>query len=458
MGSLSLFAFDERAAAVDALHAMTALYTVSPVVDELLDQISWPDLDGRLLDPSAGDGMFLVRAINRLEIRKDRIEDLDRVRGWEIHPHAVAAGRTRIAEHLSDRGWTQGMAAKAAQCVLTEADFLLETPPGEFKFIAGNPPFAIFRNLPEFFKAAYGGVLHQHVRSDILHAFLDRCVSMIPPSGGVVGMVTSDRWLLNTTASHLRKRLATRVAIKHVTRLDASTAFYRPKNRRKGTPPRIHPVSVVLAPSAPGMLPITAKPMSPDGALDNWSGPRLGDVANIRLAPWLGPDGIFTIPASLAGDLPGADLLPCVNSDNIHPVEDRLLPSTRVAIRTTAKCEPTGCVAEHIRGNLHKMPPRGLTGRWWLPPEPITLDLSEPALMIPRIARKVRCIPLPAGVLPIDHNIHVVSHRAGVTLSQIRIALESKIASDWITAFTPRLENGFLDMRLSMLRQIPVPI
>jgi hypothetical protein len=62
---LDLFdAAGDLSAAIEALHAATALYTAEPVVDVLLDRIGRPDRDGRLVDPSAGDGMFMVRALS----------------------------------------------------------------------------------------------------------------------------------------------------------------------------------------------------------------------------------------------------------------------------------------------------------------------------------------------------------------------------------------------------------
>jgi hypothetical protein len=58
----------DLSAAIEAFHAAAALYTAEPVVDVLLDRIGWPDAEGRLVDPSAGDGMFMVRALSRLDI------------------------------------------------------------------------------------------------------------------------------------------------------------------------------------------------------------------------------------------------------------------------------------------------------------------------------------------------------------------------------------------------------
>jgi len=80
-----------RSVAVEELHAATALYTVSQVVDALLDRLNWPACGGRLLDPSAGDGSFLLQALKRLDARDPK--SIARVTGWEIHPGAVASAR-----------------------------------------------------------------------------------------------------------------------------------------------------------------------------------------------------------------------------------------------------------------------------------------------------------------------------------------------------------------------------
>ena len=56
--NLDLFDSDARTAAVDALHAATAIYTSDPVVDQLLDSVAWPDANRHLVDSSCGDGAF----------------------------------------------------------------------------------------------------------------------------------------------------------------------------------------------------------------------------------------------------------------------------------------------------------------------------------------------------------------------------------------------------------------
>lgn len=446
----------ERSSAIDALHAATALYTSTPVVEALLDRMGWPDADGRLLDPSAGDGSFLVCALARIPTPAGDFEALGRVQGWEMHPQAVEHARERIADLLASRGWTEGDAARGAELVAHEGDFLTADPRGTFRFVAGNPPYLRWGHLPQLLKETWSPVLPDFARGDLLHAFLDRSVSIMPEDG-VVGLVTSDRWLFNATTTGLRRTIGRKAGISHLARLDAATSFYRPKTRRKNSAPRVHPVEVVLRPLGEDMLELCGRPISPDGAFDAaHDGPVLADVATVKLAPWLGPKGIFLLGSEQARALPDADLLPAVDSDDIDPETDVLGQPTRFAIRTTRDAEPAGAVRDHLLSSRERMPKRGRLGRWWMPPEAITLPLDRPAILVPRIGRRIRAVRLPAGVLPVNHNLYVVAGQDGRSLDEIEGILLSEATQAWVARNAPRLEDGYLDIRAGLIRRIPV--
>jgi hypothetical protein len=177
----------------------------------------------------------------------------------------------------------------------------------------------------------------------------------------------------------------------------------------------------------------------------------------VRLAPWLGPHGIFTIDAHQVGRFPDADLVPAVDSDDIDPATDALRPATRYAIRTLKDREPIGAVRDHLQATMARMPKRGQKGRWWMPPEAITLPLDCPALLIPRIGRKIRTIRLEPGILPINHNLYVVSAGPDLSLEGIQEVLQSDETQNWVLRNAPPLENRYLDIRAGLLRRIPIP-
>lgn len=459
IADLDLFG-DARAAAVDALHTATAIYTTEPVVDELLEQVDWPNGDSRLLDPSCGDGVFLGRALHRLltvepGVSPSRLGRL--LEGWEVHPHAAHQARSRLATQLIGHGWNATAANVTAAQLVRHADFLTEGPHHgrRYDVIAGNPPYLRAVNVPELLRQEYEAVTPDYARADLLHTFLDRCARLVADEG-VVAMVTADRWLFNANASRLREAIGERVGLVHLARLDAATAFYRPKQRRAGTPPRIHPVAIVLGPRQLSTQPITADAIHPDAAPSSTTGPTLADVAVIRQGPWLGRNGIFVVDAETARPLPPECLVPAVGPKDI--VDGKLGEIRRWAIRTSADTVPPDEIMAHLDANLHRMAPRGRRNPRWLPPETWgDLPYDRTALLIPRIAKTVRPVELPPGVLPTNHDVCIVSS-GWMSLSEIQRLLCSPEATEWMRARAPRLENGYLSITPTLLKQLPIAV
>lgn len=451
----------ERAAAIDAVHQATAIYTTMSVVEGILDRLDWPGCGGRLLDPSAGDGAFLTAAIRRVSPEPGDIDALSRVHGYEFHPEAVADARARVSRTLVDLGWQWRAATDAAVTVVERRDFLTEGGHDSYARIAANPPYLRFARLPDYFKALYPTVVAKYAIGDLLHAFIDRCCEILDENGSI-GLISSDRWLGNESAKELRRQVGLRVSLAHIERLDVTTSFYRPKVRRAGSLPRIHPVAVVLRRGTGADLhPVTDAPISPEGTcIDAWDGPTLADMAQIRLAPWLGPHGIFTVDLAKARQLgAAADLVPVVDTDDVNPTTNELGAPTRMAIRTRRDVEPTGAVARHLLAMNERMPARGRRGPYWMPPEKLHGALDEPALMVPRIAQRIRVIDLPAGVSPINHNLTVFRRQeGGPSLDEIRAVLTSPTADAWLHQHAQRLENGYLSITTSLLRRLPFRI
>lgn len=442
---------DARSEAIDALHAATAIYTREAVVDDLLDRISWPQGGRKLVDPSCGDGMFLARAMARCP----DIGAVGQIEGWEIHPAAAAAARARLAAVLVDKGMSAAGARSVAHQVVRNGDFLVDGPRDRrYHVIAGNPPYLRAAAVPALLRAEYALVTPAHARADLLHAFLDRCAEVLTDDGEVA-FVTDDRWLFNVGAAGLRASVGRRLGIDHLQRLDPASAFYRPKHRRAGTPPRIHPVAVVLRGRDRSATTLGGDAVYPDAADDvGDDGRRLGDIARVRLAPWLGSFGVFVLATAAAAHLPAEMLVPCVDTDDI--VDGRLRQPGRVAIRTTPNAEPPRSVMRHLDATLYRMAPRGRRNPRWLSPESWHhIDLSTPSLLVPRIARSLRPVRVPAGVLPINHNISIVA-AGSVDLEEIEAILSSERANAWIRERAARLENGYLSVTTTLLRQLPV--
>lgn len=458
--NMLLFADDAydaaRVDAIDRLHHATAIYTAEPIVDELLSRLNWPCGDNKFLDPSAGDGMMIGRALAKA-LKLGHVSDARLpliIEGWEIHPHACVQARARVVAILVAHGRSRDTATRLASEMIHNADFLTDAPTVQtWHTIAGNPPYLRWLNVPELLREDYARHVPPYASSDLCHSFLDRCAKTLH-HGGEIGFITSDRWLFNLNASQLRESLGKRLSIQHLERLDARTAFYRPKQRRAGTPPRIHPVTIILGFGQGEEL--TKESIYPGADTARYAGMRtLGDVASVRIAPWLGSKGIFVLSeaAAAASGIPKHLLIPAVDTDDI--VGFTLKEPSRFALLTKPKEIPCLAVQRHLDANMQKMAKRG-QGSSYLPPETFhAFDLGTPSLLVPRIAKTPKAIRVPAGVLPINHNLSIVTGDADL-LDLVETALQSSLANEWMQQHAPRLENGFYSLTTTMLRRLPI--
>jgi len=305
----------------------------------------------------------------------------------------------------------------------------------------------------------YERALPDYSQGDLLHSFIDRCELTLRP-GGEIAIVSSDRWLFTQSAARLRAVIGRRLGLHHVSRLDCSSAFYRPKNRRAGQPPRIHPVALVLREAELCTTPLTRAPIYPEASDEAFAGYRpLAEVATIRLAPWLGKHGLFVVDQATAraAGIPSSMLVPAIDTDNIKG--GVFSAPTKFAIRTYRDVEPPEQVLRHLDANMHLLAhsKRRKTQRW-LPPESFEkLDLAQPSLLIPRIAASLRPVRVPAGVLPVDHGISIVTSGAA-TLDALEAALMRPESEAWVRARAPRLEGDYVSITTSLLRMLPVQL
>ena len=446
--------FDQRQFDIAAIWQVTGVYTAIPEVEALLGRLGWPAQGDRLLDPGAGNGGFLVAALSRLELARDDIaEAARRVRGYEFYSAAVSDARRAVRDHLLGRGWSLSAAGRAAAAIVEERDYLLDdVPAGEWDVIAANPPYWRLANLPSAYRVDYEAAVAPRARADMLYAYLDRSADIIAP-GGRIGLITADRWLLNEGAARLRSRLGLLFRVTDLCRLDAESAFYLPKDRRRGTPPRVHPVSLILTPAAtPGDQgrELDERPFRLE-SLPDVDGVPLRTIAEIRLAPWLGPAGIFLVDAS-AG-LPRGHLVPAVEPEDIHG--DVIGPPRRWALVTT-EAEPPAAVLAHLDATLHRMPDGGRRAIRWLPPEKFAgwLPLDHDAVLVPRIARRLKAVVLPAGRVPVNHQLVIVS---GLPPATVIAMLDDPAVQAQAEALALRVEGGYSSYTTTLLRELVIP-
>lgn len=441
-----------RREAIDAIHRGTAIYTAVPEIEALLDRLGWPDRGESLLDPGCGNGGFLVAALGRLDLEVDDVDEaVRRVHGYEFHDGAALSARKAVTTHLLSRGWRDARAEKAAEAIVEVRDFLLSpVPVGRWDVIAANPPYWRYANLPPEYRFDYEAAVPAHAKADLLYAYLQKSADIVA-EGGRIGLVTADRWLLNSGSAKLRARIGSRYSVEDVRRLDSASAFYRPKSRSRGTPARVHPVSIVLKPGGGGRE-LSESPFMIE-EMPHVDGVPLSEIATIRLAPWLGPDGIFMVDRK--GSIPDSELVPCYEPEDIDALTGVLGEPRRWAI-ATGRAQPGPEIMAHLDETLHAMPKRGRQRLRWLPPEPFEgkLPLAVDSILVPRISRTLKPVLLPAGSMPVNHNLVVV---AGCEPETLAAMLSDPRVGAQADAMALRLESGYRSYTATLLRNLVIP-
>lgn len=460
--ALSLFQDDPRELAINTLHARTAIYTREETVEGLLSQLHWPAPGRVLADTSCGDGAFLRVALTRLLHSDPLIGDeaiASHIVGWEIHPIAAREAQANLAAILRQHGRADLSAQRTAKAIVRCGDFLTQSARApQYDLIVGNPPYLRFVNVPELLREEYRSVVPDYACADVLHSFLDHCAASLT-STGVCALVCADRWLFNESAARLRQVIGERLGIASLHRLNASSCFYRPKLRKAGTPPRVHPVAVVLEPRNRARTALDASPVFPGAATPTPSTSQrtLAQIADVRLAPWLGTPGIFLVdaPTARSARLPASHLVPAVDTHDVRG--GCLQPPSRFAILTRPDVRPAPEVVAHLERTMPTMCRRGRRSEGtWLPPEPFyAFDFTRPSLMVARIARRLRPIRVPAGTLPVNHNLSIVQ-AGSASLEELEALLMSAAANEWVQQRAPRLENEYYSLTTRLLRKLPV--
>lgn len=159
----------------------------------------------RICDPACGVGHFLLAAIRM--ISRDQKCPLSIARnlwGFDIDPHAVRLARALVFLELIRRGFAGDL--HELWTVLSSQIVCLDAPHGtlrresielrgsqSFDIVVTNPPYLGRRKLP-FEMRRFLDAEYPHARVDLCAAFMQRCIELTT-EGGVLGLLTSDKWL-----------------------------------------------------------------------------------------------------------------------------------------------------------------------------------------------------------------------------------------------------------------------
>lgn len=207
-----------------------AIYTRREVVEFVLDLAGYtlehPLPQYRLLEPSFGEGDFLVVAVQRLlrsyrerpvrakqvrrpaptgEDRRDIVRDLGHaIRGVELHEASVNLTRSKLFSLLREHDVSAKSANALLDLWLVQGDFLLVDLSLTFTHAVGNPPYVRQELIPAVLLSEYRSrYATLYDRADLYVPFIERTLTSLAPRG-VMGFICSDRWMKNKYGGPLR--------------------------------------------------------------------------------------------------------------------------------------------------------------------------------------------------------------------------------------------------------------
>ena len=231
-------------AAVDALanaggvEERGAIFTRREVVDFILDLAGYttdqPLLHKKLLEPSFGDGDFLIPAIERLltawKVSNARAKPLEAlgncIRGVELHRDTFQRTRSAVIALLESGGIAAETARAIAERWLIHGDFLLASLPEPFDVVVGNPPYVRQELIPDVLLAEYRSLYSTiYDRADLYIPFIERSLTNLAKDGAL-GFICADRWMKNRYGGPLRAMVAKQFHLKVYVDMTDTPAFH----------------------------------------------------------------------------------------------------------------------------------------------------------------------------------------------------------------------------------------
>lgn len=506
---------------VDALKALEeagveergAVFTRREVVEFILDLVGYtserPLHRFRLLEPSCGDGNFLLVAVERL-LRAwkycggdvgDPVADLgSSLVAVELHTETLRKTRDELSDVLRREGLSASQADALLDRWLIQHDFLLVPLEGAFDYVVGNPPYVRQEMIPDELVAEYRARYRTIFdRADLYIPFMERSLSLLR-EGGALGFICADRWMKNRYGGPLRKMVAEEFHLKVYVDMCDTPAFL--------TDVIAYPAITVIAReklkttriarqpevSRAGLQALAADLLSstlpPDSQVS-----EAADVAS-GSEPWiLETSDQLALVRRLERDFPEIEGAGCkvgigvaTGADKafIGPYDDLAVePSRKLPLATTRDIESgqvvwrglgivnpfeeDGRLADLTRyprlkryledrkeqiANRHVA--RKSPHRWYRTIDRIYPELAaRPKLLIPDIKGAANIVYEEGQLYPHHNLYYIVSEEWD--LKALQAVLLSGIARLFVSVYSTRMRGGFLRFQAQYLRRIRLP-
>lgn len=489
-----------------------AVYTRQETVDFILDLAGYlparPLHHYTLLEPSFGNGDFLVRAAERLLTAYFRVGSLDTavhnlsnaIVGFEIDPDAAAETVGRLTRLLSQFGFDVTQTCSLLGAWLRNDDFLLADIRSRFDFVVGNPPYVRQELIPDRLLAEYRSRYETiYDRADLYIPFIERGLTLLKNSG-VLGFICVDRWMKNKYGGPLRAMVAGGYHLKYYIDMVDTKAFHADVSA--------YPAIFVISRERGGKTRIAHRPKVEASVLDGLASALAGDDGSSTVSvvevgnvvngsePWI-LDSLdqLNIVRRLEVEFPlleevgckvgigvatGADKAYVGRFDDLDVEPDRKLPlvTTKDIVSGSVQWQGLGVVNPfEDDGALVDLASYPKLKRYFEERQDVigarncarrnpnawyrTIDRINPALLrekkllIPDIKGEANVV-YETGLYYPHHNLYYITSSEW-DLRALQAVLRSGIARLFVGAYSTRMRGGYLRYQAQYLRRIRLP-
>lgn len=455
------------------------VFTSPVVVDFMLDRVNYTAErnlnDVRILEPSCGDGAFLVEIARRLQLSAlryhfDANEAFNRnVRAFDIDGEKIA----RCQEHIAELG-----IVLSEQCVQI-ADFL-KAEIEKVDIVVGNPPYIRYENIPremvDFCRYTFSSF---HYRCDLYVPFFQKTLASLRP-GGLHCFICSNRWLKNEYGRKLRQIIVHRYALKTIVNLEQADAFQEEVSA--------YPAITVISTDKPDSSFEYAECGRVDGLRelsyslrkmpkgDDWSSAFSADFDNpsfltieqqgfkIGIGAATGADAIFVsshLPQMVEPEL----IMPGVNARDLRgnrfqwQGEYLLNPynSDGTLVDLAAYPRASAYLENHRERLSARHVAKKSPSRWYKTIDRISPELlSQPKILLPDMSGNTFVFVDEGKFYPL-HNIYYITGRSDVHLRLLATFLMSDYIRNQLAAVTNTMNGGFPRWQSQHLRKLRLP-
>jgi hypothetical protein len=463
----------------------------------------------RLLEPSCGEGAFLIEAVRRLlsSAKRHRVPAgslVDSIRAYDIDNISVVTTREAVRGILVESGVARETADSLVKAWIRQGDFLLAPINQRFDVVVGNPPYVRIEQLDPQLQALYRSRFETLFdRADLYIAFIERSLELLSPAG-LLSFICADRWTMNRYGAPLRGLIAREYGVRVYVDLHQASPFEsdviaypsifvferrKPEHvifakLRQGSAEECLALTLLIetndASTAEGVHVFryerwfeSDEPWvlgTPDQLavlrdLEERFSPLEEDgVARVGIGVATGADEVFILSAATANLVEPDRLVPLVMRSDIR--DGKIEWAGRFVINTfgpdggavdlTTHPKLAAYLAEHDAAVRRRHVSQRSNGFWYRTIDRVYPELVTKAkLLIPDIAGANE-VAFDAGGYHPHHNLYFVTSDAW-DLEVLGGLLSSRVALFFVWSYAVKMRGGYLRFQAQYLRRIRVP-